>query len=215
MSSLSQRASSAGTRLFLTIIGGAFKQKVDEGTEGAKRRDYETSDGATGTKYEIEHRNLTGNITNIDFEDSPYGNVLKVIITHESGEAAQFQCASDSRYAIDFMKKLPALDLSKEVVINPYDFEDKNGKRRTAFNIVQGGNKIYSAYWDNEKKVALLGIPQANADDMDDKDDWKMFFMTEKKFLIKATKKIAEGIAAQQPVESTTVEKDQEEDVPF
>jgi hypothetical protein len=140
--------------------------------------------------------------------------VLKVKVEND-GDVAIFSTPTDSKFAIDFMKKLPNLTPGETVVLNPYDFEDRDGKRRTAFNIVEDGQKIYSGYWDNDKKKALNGIPQVSKEDAKDydSDDWKMHFVKEKKFLVKKTIELAPTFIS---VKSEPVTTEEEvDDMPF
>ena len=211
---------SGGNALYLSIIQGRMVQKVEEGTDGAKPRKFERPDGSTGEKWEITHKNLKGFLTGIEFEDVNFGDgksVQYLKLTFSSGDAkAVISTPSDSRYAIDFMKKLPAIDLSNVVIVNTYDFEDETGKRRTAFDIKQGDSRVYSAFWDNDKKKAIGGIPTVSKAESAkyDKDDWKIHFMKEKKFLIENTKKIAVNLT---PVNYEAVDASGEDelDVPF
>lgn len=204
-----------GNALYLSIIQGRLVQKVEEGTEGAKERTFERPDGSKGSKWEITHKNLKGFLTKIEFEDVNFGdgksvNYLKITFT--SGDAkAVISTPSDSRYAIDFMKKLPNIDTEQVVIVNTYDFEDDKGKRRTAFDLKQGDSKIYSAFWDNEKKKAIGGIPTVTKKDAAsyDNDDWKIHFMKEKKWLIENSKKIAVNLT---PVNYDTVEAESSDD---
>ena len=207
-----------GNTKYLKIIQGSFRQEVEEGTEGSKARTWEAN-GATGVKHEITWKNLKGFISDVKIDDVTFndGNSMQVLkVTIENGgEKAQFSTQTNSRFGVDFMKKLPAIDPSKMITINPYDFEDSKGVRRTAFNIVQDGEKIYSYFWDNDKKKALHGIPVAKDTDDFDKDDWKMHFMKEKKFLVKNTQKIAANYVTVNEPETVSGGEDEGDDLPF
>lgn len=210
---------SGSNAIYLKIVKGSFRQEVEEGTEGSKSREWEAN-GNSGVKHEITYKNLTGVIAEVKIEDVTFKDgkgmqVLKVKIEND-GEVAIFSTETKSKFAIDFMKKLPNLTPGETVVINPYDFEDKDGRRRTAFNIIEDGQKIYSAYWDNDKKKALKGIPQVSKEDAHnyDSDDWKMHFVKEKKFLVKKTIEIAPkylSVAA----EPVTASEEENDDMPF
>jgi len=205
---------SGSNAIYLKIVKGSFRQDVPEGTPGAKAREWEAN-GSSGVKHEITYKNLTGVISEISteeitFKDGKGMQVLRVKIEND-GEVAVFTTETKSKFAIDFMKKLPNLKPGEVVVINPYDFEDKQGKRRTAFNLIQNDQKIYSYYWDNEKGKPVNGIPSVSQEDAAeyDSDDWKTHFIKEKKFLVKATQKLAPKFITVNSAE--TVSSDEEE----
>lgn len=215
--SLVERVSGSNA-IYLKIVKGSFRQEVEEGTEGSKRREWEAN-GSSGVKHEITYKNLRGviagvSIDDVTFKDGKGMQVLKVTIKN-GDEVAVFTTETKSKFAVDFMKKLPNLTPGEEVVINPYDFEDSNGRRRTAFNIIEDGQKIYSAYWDNDKKKALKGIPQVSKEDAAgyDSDDWKMHFVKEKKFLVKKTIELAPNFVTVNNPEP--VQEEPSEDLPF
>jgi hypothetical protein len=215
---------------YLTIIGGNLKQKVSEDTDGAKERIYEKKDGSEGSKFELSHRNVRGKLAAFDFDKKDFGvTMLEIVIIDEDGLKTQISTPDNSRYASDFMEKLPNIDLSQEIVFNTYDFEPKNGKRKTGVSIIQGKdadgepNKIQTAYFDFEKKKPLRGLPQPTGDVEEyETDDWKMYYLQKKKFLVKATKKIFDDHVASQNVTSESVKPKKKaskeleaDDVPF
>jgi hypothetical protein len=90
------------------------------------------------------------------------------------------------------MKKLPNIDLTKDVKIAPYSFEDDKGKSRKGVTVYQGEVKIESFYWDKVKEKASNGLPQPEGDTSKfDSDDWKMHFMVVRKFLVKQVEVLA------------------------
>lgn len=214
---------------YLTIIGGNLKQKVSEDTEGAKCRVYETKEGGEGVKWELTHRNISGKLVAFDFDKKDFGvTMLEIVIIDEDGVKIQISTPDNSRYASDFMEKLPNIDLGQEIVFNTYDFEPKGGKRKTGVSIIQGKdadgepNKIGTAYYDFKSKKPLRGLPQPTGDtDEYDTDDWKMYYLQKKKFLIKETKKIFADFlkkqgAVTEAVDSSPKGKTVDEDgVPF
>ena len=183
MSSMTSKVEK-GNVLYLSVVGGNMVEASEEGVEGAVKREYETSDGTKGTKWEILHKNLTGHLTTITFDDSKYGE--RAILKFQNGEdKAQLSFPTDSKYFADFAKKAPNLDLSKEISINVYDFEPEEGKRLTGVSLKQDGDKVDNYYWDGKK--TLHGMPEVSKEERKeyDSDDWKMFFLKVKKFLKK------------------------------
>ena len=214
---------------YLSIIGGSLKQKVTEDTDGAKERLFERKDGTEGSKFELTHKNVSGRLASFGFDKKDFGvTMLELVIVDSDGLKTQIGCADDSKYATSFMEKLPNIDLSADVVFNTYDFETTNkntGKkqRKTGFSIVQGKtkdgepNKIQSAYYDFNTGKNLLGLPSPEGDtDEFDTDDWKMYYLQKKKFLIKATKKIESKFVANIETKAEAVEEGKSvDDMPF
>ena len=217
MSSLMEPVSGSNVT-YLKIIKGSFRQEVEAGTPGAKTREWEAA-GNSGVKHELIWKNLRGIIDSVLIDDVTFNDgkaiqVLKVRVTN-GDEAAQFSTQTNSRFAIDFMKKLPNIKPGVEVSINPYDFEPKPGEKKTGMNIVQDGEKIYSAYWDNEKKKPLKGIPVVEDSTGFDSDDWKMHFVKEKKFLVKETIKLSPNFVSVKAETVPPTEEGEQDGLPF
>lgn len=173
----------------MNILGsdGTLRLTVPEGTEGAVRRDYETSDGKKGTKYELVFKSLSGRITNMQMYEGDYGKNLLVTLTYEGGEDT-ISFNTSSPYGEDFMKKLPKINLDEFVTISPYSFMDENGKTRRGVTVTQGDVKLQNHFYDPEKKKNLHKYPNPEGDtDKFDKDDWKIYFTQCRKFLVKYT----------------------------
>ena len=91
-----------------------------------------------------------------------------------------------SNYAEDLLKKIPNIDLTKQVSLKPYSFEDDKKKIRKGISVVQGEVKIKSFFQDPVTKKNLHDYPELTKPIKDyDKDDWKIYFMTTRKFLEK------------------------------
>lgn len=198
--------SEGGNTLYLSVIGGNMLQASTEDNPEAKKRDYETSDGKKGTKYEIEHRNLTGNVVGMNFNDGKFGEEFSIVL--QSGdEKAQLTVPTSGEYFADFAKKLPNIDLTKPITINPYEMDKDNGKKNRGMSIKQGGEKIANAYWDGKK--SLKGMPEVSKEDRKDydSDDWKMHFIKIKKFLKKKVEAV--DIPAYQVVDTAKAETTQ------
>lgn len=212
---------------YLTIIGGNLKQKVTQETEGAKPRTYEDKEGNDQVKYELTHRNVSGKLASFDFDKKDFGvTMLEIVIIDSDGAKTQISTPDNSRYASDFMEKLPNIDLSKEIVFNTFDFEPKGKKRKTGVSIIQGKtadgepNKLSTAYYNFDTKKYVKGFPtvdQAEAEDYET-DDWKMYYLQKKKYLVKETKKIFNKFISDVSVQAKTVEKKEveaDDDMPF
>jgi len=158
-----------------------FRKTVAEGTPGAKLRKYETSDGKTGEKWELWFKEVGGTITNVHFFEGDYGKNL--IITLDAGldEPVELSLGVGTRYGEDVLKKLPNIDFNKQVILTPYGFES-DGKTLQGVSIVQNDTKVQGAFYNPETKENLLGMPEPG--DIDDKEDWKIYFMQARKHMI-------------------------------
>lgn len=185
---------------FLSVIQGTLMMKVDEGTPDAVEREYEDKDGNKKTKHELHYSSIDGRIVGIEFAKSDFGEQC-IVTMQDVDEKYNVALSLDNRFFTDFAKKLPNVDLSKDVTLSPYDFEDKEGKQVKGMTIEQDGEKVYSYYYDADKKKTINGLPEVSAKDRKeyDSDDWKMFFIKERKFL----KKAVEGIKLPDAPKST------------
>lgn len=172
---------------FLVVLAdGKFHQQVADGTEGAVVRTYEDSDGIEKSKTELVFDEVSGIITNISFEDGEFGKNLQIEIDNEG----TISLGTSSSFGEDLMKKLPAVNLSKEVRLVPYSF-DVDGKSKKGVTVYQDDIKIDSYYYDKENKKSINGIPEVEGDSSKfDSDDWKMHFMKVRKFLVAEVEKL-------------------------
>ena len=184
-----------GVRYF-SVNGGRFQHASQEGEEGAVRRDWELQTGETGTKWEIPYKYLEGILQNVEFEDAKFGEQVMITLV-DGDETMVARVNSDSRFFSDLAKKLPNIDLTQPVKLAPYDFISKKkgvgyGKSVKGMTVTQDDEKIYSYYYDIDKKETINGLPDVSEEERADydKDDWKIFFMQERKFLKKAVQAI-------------------------
>ena len=165
---------------YLSIVEGTVKQKVDKSVKGAKLREYELSDGTKGSKWELTFKSWSGVVQDIRISTSgDYGDSLEIEF-----EDAILSLNAESRYFGEAAKKLKAAKVGIPIIIAPYDFE-ADGKQRKGVTIYQETVKVDSYYWDPIEKKSCNGIPDPEKTyDKMSKDDWKMYFLLLKKFLI-------------------------------
>jgi hypothetical protein len=178
----------ANKKYVSVLADGLLHMTVYEGTEGAKVREYETSDGVKGEKHELTFDTLRGIVTELFFFEGKFGNTLHLVFNDE----IELSVNVASNYAEDIMKKLPNIDLSQEVVLKPYSFEDKNTKKtKKGFTISQNDQKINTFFYNPETKENINGYPKPEGTPAQIKkyktDDWKMYFMQARKFLVEYT----------------------------
>lgn len=165
----------ANNARFLTVVGGKLREKVDEGTEGAVKRSGEVA-GNPFEKWELIYPGITGFITKVELQDGKYGkNVLAHFTDENDNEYIVSLGAENSRTGVPFMMALPNLDLTKEVTLKPYKFDNDKGENVEGIKITQEGNPIKSAFYDPEKKENLRGMPKAEPNKRGEVN-WKLYF---------------------------------------
>jgi hypothetical protein len=175
------------TTPFLQILGstGDFRQTVDKETPGAKLREYETSDGKKGSKYELKYDMVDGMISKVAFHDGDFGkNLLITMDFEDDSDGVTIAVGCSTPFGEDFMKKLPNIDFNKRIDITPYSIEDGE-KFKKGVSLKQDGEKLKNFFYDGEKDIN--GYPEAEegASEKYDKDDWKIHFVKCRKFLVK------------------------------
>lgn len=172
------------TGRYVTILSdGRIHEKVAEGTDGAVLRQYETSSGEKGEKWELIYKKLEGYITKVEFEDGDFGENL--LITFKDGETEIILAIGVSgSFGEDLLKKLPAVDFSKRVGISPYAFENEKGRMVKGVSVWQESDKVLNFFYDFDAKKELHGFPVPEGDTSEYKtDDWKIHFIKVRKFL--------------------------------
>ena len=160
---------------FLTVVAGKLREKVEEGTEGATKRTGEVA-GTPFEKWELVYPGITAFITKIELQDGKYGKNVLIRMTDANGEEFTVSLgAENSRTGVPFMEAIPNLDLTKEVTLKPYKFNNDKGENVEGMQILQDGNKIKSAFYDPETKSNLLGMPKAEAK-KNGEVNWKLYF---------------------------------------
>lgn len=175
------------TKKYLGILSdGSIRMAVPEGTEGAVKRTYERSDKTSSYKWELVYDSLTGYITNVEFYEGDYGKVMHVYV--EDNEEFVLTMGVESSFCEDLMRKLPNVDFNKQVKLVPYSFTDERDKARRGITVYQGDQKLNNYFYNADTKEYLNGMPVPQGDkEQFEKDDWKMYYMTVRKFLITHT----------------------------
>jgi len=193
-------------KIFLSIVEGNLRQKVDSETKHAVKREYEVDEKGIKikkSKWELTYESWVGVIQDIRVEEGTYGQRLKVMF-----EDAILDIPTGSRYFQDFGKKIVGADINKEIIIKPFDFEtEKEGTteliRLTGISIDQDGKKLKSYFWNEADQKTCHGLPEPTEKEANefDKDDWKNYYNnTLKKFLLSQIEGIV-GKIVRKPVE--------------
>lgn len=184
---MSGKEQSQPSGTWYTVIDGKFHTKVTEDTPGAVARKWETPDGKSGIKHELIYNALFGTIENIKFAEGEYGEqVLIYLDKDENGETPIIALSTTSKYGVDFLKRLPGVDLTKEVRIMPFSFQNDKDKEVAGVQIshkdeegkfkVAVKNHFSDGATENAKATNGFPTPPANAKDTWVKADWKNYF---------------------------------------
>jgi len=198
---------------YISISSDAILRKVvPAGTAGAKERTYETkekNDDGTfikATKIEKHYESVSGKITNISFVDTDYGTLLQVTLadtdTFVPSEPETLSMSTSQSFAQDFMKKLPNIDLTKEVTLKPFAFTpDGQTRELKGLTVTQVGeatgfaSKIDKSFTEKQgdKYVNIMGYPNPDEklanekNEMKRKEGWKRYFKDVEIFLVDYT----------------------------
>lgn len=194
--------------IYVSILAdGMLHVPSAEGVEGAVRRDYETSTGEKGTKWEHVFSELTGKITKVTFKEGDYGLQLQVTFEDEGNKPIVLSVNAQSNFGEDIMKKLPNIDMEKAVKVVPYSFKDEKGKQKRGVTIYQDEQKIQSFYYDPKTKKTLHGYPVAKIPKVKKGEKvptsfWKLFYLQANAFLVEDLKARLKINSQEEPTDS-------------
>lgn len=181
-----EQAQPSGT--WYSINEGKFKKKVSEDTPGAIARKWETppdKDGnkKSGIKYELHYNALFGKIENIKIVEGEYGQQVVIELDKDNdGETPIVAISMNSKYGVDFLKKLPNIKLDQEVRLMPFNFENDDGKEVTGIRVDHRDAeekfkaKVDNFFSDGTKSTNGYPDPEPNAKETYSKADWKNYF---------------------------------------
>lgn len=192
------------TATYYSIKEASFRLRSDKEDKEAVRREYTNpKTGEDGVAYERAFKSLYGVISNVSFHENALkdGTVLRSLHIglgeDENGIKQIISIPVDSRYATDFLKRLPKIDLTKEVRLMPYDFESE-GPRQVGISIchkdeesnfaVKVDNNFFTKVegeGTDKKYTNLHGFPEATEEDA---SDWAFYFKKVNKFLVSYAK---------------------------
>jgi hypothetical protein len=118
--------------IYYTISDGKICRQHREPVEGSVTRVNKTG----RTVHETFHKALKGRIKDIKVKDGDYGKQWIVTLQDETGQNEQLQFQYSSGYANGFLRALPNVDISKEVIIAP-NMQLKDDKKKTTIFLSQ------------------------------------------------------------------------------
>jgi len=180
---MSGKEASTQSSTWYSINEGKFKKKVEKDTEGAIAREWETPDGKSGIKYELHYNALFGKIEGLKIVEGEYGQQVVIQLDEdEDGQTPMIALSMNSKYGVDFLKKLPAIKLDQEVRLMPFNFTNDDGKEVTGLRVDHKDQeekfkaKVDNFFSDGTKSINGYPDPAPNAKETYSKADWKNYF---------------------------------------
>jgi hypothetical protein len=149
--------------IFLTISNGQICKKVSKPTAISKER--VNKKGVT--VHEEYYKGWKGQITAIEVREHPeFGKFWNITLTDNDGDAI-LQMNYSSGYSAAFLKILPNIDLTGDVVISP-NLKVVDGKNKTSLFITQHGQPVKWYYTKDNPH----GIPELKKIKVKGKEQW-------------------------------------------
>lgn len=189
-------------RVYYKIINDnkPFRVKAKPGAPGAEKRVFVPKDGGNPIDiWEYKYIGIEGILKEIkyvlkEFKTGKVPTIEIVLRDSEIGEpdmVLQLNMVNNVVSGNSLLEKIFNADLSKKMQITYYNFEGKNGKNIRGFNVKQGDyssddSKVYSKFFDPEKRIPINGIPYKTAEERQymTSNKWKVFFEEVTEFLM-------------------------------
>jgi hypothetical protein len=179
--------STGSNKKYYAVFNGAFRTRVPEDTEDAIPRINKNKVQV----FEREVKALFGFIEEVALEDSDFGKQLKITLDkNDDGVNPILSFGVESKDGRDVLKKLPAVDFTKEVRIMPYRFtpEDKQ-EEISGISITQKDEegkytvKVENFFFDPETKKYIHGYPVIDWDKASESEQ-KIYKIQRDEFLV-------------------------------
>ena len=125
---------------YITILGGRFCQRVQEGTEGAITRVNKIGN----TVHEKFYDSFTGKLEKIEVKDGNYGKTWNFGF-RDREDLYTLQLSYSNSFSTAILKQLPNVDLTQEMKVTPM-VKEVEGKRRSSLFINQNGVALKHAF---------------------------------------------------------------------
>lgn len=174
-------------KIYANIFSGKISVQAKEGEEGAISRVNKNNK----TVWEKHYPSITGILESIEVRKNEHLKAYEYVLhLSDVGEHYYLSIPADSKYGDTFAKKVPNLKFGIKLTVKPYDFTDKENKKRTGINLLQSG-------WPEDKvpyfftKENPAGMPWLES--QVDEEEYKIFKLQLGKFLREAVAKHAEA----------------------
>lgn len=186
---MSREEKATSLKQYYQVFDGTFRTKVDENHPEALKR-INKNDKVV---FEKEVRALFGYIQNVYFEQSDFGQMLKIELDeNEDGKIPVLSFGVESKDGRDVLRKLPGIDFAKEVRIMPYKFKPED-KEIAGISITQQSEtdeftvKIENFFFDQATKKYLHGFPEIDWDNASETEK-KIYKIKRDEFFVEYTK---------------------------
>ncbi|MCK5017873.1 MAG: hypothetical protein KAS32_12490 [Candidatus Peribacteraceae bacterium] len=125
---------------YITILGGKFCQRVQEGTEGAVTR----TNKIGNVVHEKFYDSFTGKLIAIKVQEGTYGKTWNFIF-QDKEDPYTLQLSYSNSFSTAFLKMLPNIDLTKEMKLSP-SVKEVDGKNRSSLFVNQNGKALKHAF---------------------------------------------------------------------
>ena len=125
---------------YITILGGKFCQRVQEGTEGAQTRVNKIGN----TVHEKFYDSFTGKLVDIKTQEGTYGKTWNFMFKDKE-DIYTLQLSYSNSFSTAILKMLPNIDLSKEMKVSP-SVKEVDGKNKSSLFINQDGKALKHAF---------------------------------------------------------------------
>jgi hypothetical protein len=143
---------------YVTVINGKITKKVKQNIPGAVARVNKMNE----TVYELHFDSLEGYLKNIETKEGDYGKQWIITIS-DGGDDYQLQLPFSGNYGYGLLRRLPNIDLNKQLEIKTGVFEEK-----PYLTVYQGGKKV-EYYFTKEE---THGLPEMKKIKVKGKDTW-------------------------------------------
>ena len=125
---------------YITILGGKFCQRVQEGTEGAIERVNKIGN----TVFEKFYDSFTGKLIDIKVQDGTYGKTWNFIFQDQE-DPYTLQLSYSNSFSTAILKMLPNADLTSDMKLSP-SVKEVDGKNKSSLFINQHGKALKHAF---------------------------------------------------------------------
>lgn len=162
---------------WITIKNGNLTVRAQEGEEGAVERKWTIpKTGEKGSTWEFQYPTFTGFVRGAEFDNTDYGVVFAVdMFDKDSGDTYQLRIDVNSRIFSQFAKRIPNIDVEKELTIGAG--LDKEKGDATFIYMKQDGEAVKFAFTKDNPN----GLPAPEKKTRMGKDVWD--FSAQEEFL--------------------------------
>lgn len=172
-------AQQESTVKYWSFTKGQFTRRVSENHKGATPRVLEQGPNTGKTIYEVFVDTITGQIVEIKVREGDYGKSFQILIDVTEDEHTPEFFAVDFRFnstGKSLLKKLPNIDLSKDVALVGYAIDGTNSKGEAVTNYyavpyqgeISKAGKVLPAYTKEEPN----GYPEMVQKKVRGKNTW-------------------------------------------